>query len=66
LALYGAVAFGVGYFLPLLLVAFATYGILTRFFGPKLFSPNETRCRKCGYILRGISEPRCPECGERI
>ena len=26
----------------------------------------ETRCRKCGYILRGISEPRCPECGERI
>lgn len=27
---------------------------------------NETRCRKCGYILRGLSEPRCPECGERI
>lgn len=27
---------------------------------------HETRCRKCGYILRGISEPRCPECGERI
>ncbi len=27
---------------------------------------NETRCRKCGYILRGITEPRCPECGERI
>ncbi len=26
----------------------------------------ETRCRKCGYILRGITEPRCPECGERI
>ena len=26
----------------------------------------ETRCRKCGYILRGISEPRCPEWGERI
>ena len=24
------------------------------------------RCRKCGYILRGITEPRCPECGERI
>ena len=20
----------------------------------------------CGYILRGISEPRCPECGERV
>jgi hypothetical protein len=26
----------------------------------------ETRCRRCGYILRGISEPRCPECGEVI
>ncbi len=26
----------------------------------------ETRCRKCGYILKGISEPRCSECGERI
>ena len=22
------------------------------------------RCRKCGYILRGLTEPRCPECGE--
>ena len=29
-------------------------------------SPQETRCRKCGYILRGIPEPRCSECGERI
>jgi len=26
----------------------------------------ETRCRKCQYILRGLSEPRCPECGEVI
>jgi hypothetical protein len=26
----------------------------------------ETRCRKCQYILKGISEPICPECGERI
>lgn len=23
-------------------------------------------CLKCGYILKGITEPRCPECGERI
>jgi len=30
------------------------------------FSDNETRCRKCGYILKGITEPRCSECGERI
>jgi hypothetical protein len=26
----------------------------------------ETRCRKCGYILRGLSEARCSECGEAI
>ncbi|MCG3136659.1 MAG: hypothetical protein HJJLKODD_00494 [Phycisphaerae bacterium] len=24
------------------------------------------RCLQCGYILKGISEPRCPECGWRI
>lgn len=34
-------------------------------FGPGR-GDGETRCRKCGYILRGISEPRCPECGEVI
>ena len=27
---------------------------------------SETRCRKCEYILRGLREPICPECGERI
>lgn len=27
---------------------------------------DETRCRRCGHILRGLTEPRCPECGERI
>lgn len=26
----------------------------------------ETRCRKCGYILKGLSKPECPECGEVI
>lgn len=25
-----------------------------------------TRCRKCKMILSGLSDPRCPECGERI
>ncbi len=24
------------------------------------------RCLKCGYILKGLSEPRCPECGKKI
>jgi len=36
------------------------YGILTYRYGPKHIDP-ETRCRKCGYILRGIPEPRCSE-----
>ena len=26
----------------------------------------EPRCRTCGQILRGLTEPRCPECGTRI
>lgn len=26
----------------------------------------EPQCRKCGYILRGLSKPRCPDCGEPI
>ena len=25
-----------------------------------------THCGRCGYILRGLREPRCPECGTRI
>ena len=33
---------------------------------PATPSEPEARCRKCRYILRGLSEPRCPECGERI
>ena len=30
--------------------------------------PNDshTHCVKCNYILKGLTEPRCPECGERI
>jgi len=42
------------------------YAYLTVRFPPKKEANNETRCRKCGYILRGITEPRCSECGEKI
>lgn len=44
-------------------VAVVVHGRLIRRYG---LEPRETCCRRCGYILRGISEPRCPECGERI
>jgi len=30
------------------------------------FSIGELHCRKCRYILKGLSEPRCPECGTPI
>jgi hypothetical protein len=23
-----------------------------------------SRCRRCGYSLTGLTEPRCPECGQ--
>ncbi len=55
----------VAYFAPVVLLGFATYGVLTALWGRRPFD-GETRCRKCGYILRGISEPRCSECGEPI
>ncbi len=25
-----------------------------------------TCCRRCGSVLKGLAEPRCPACGERI
>jgi hypothetical protein len=53
-------------YLPGLLVVVGVYGVCTRYWSPRSRFPNETYCRRCGYILRGISEPRCPECGERI
>ena len=42
------------------------YALLTWRYGPRPEDVMETRCRECGYILRGITEPRCPECGESI
>lgn len=42
-------------------------------FGGTLYLPyinrsqaGETRCRNCNHLLRGLREPRCPECGETI
>ena len=45
---------------PAAVVAVLVYGL------GKPFTDTETRCRNCGYILRGLTEPRCPECSERI
>jgi hypothetical protein len=50
--------------MPMCIGAIVAYGLLTRWFG--CHADSELHCRKCDYILRGLSEPRCPECGERI
>ena len=55
---------GFGLIPPVLSVVI--YGLLTRRYYRLKGLDNETRCRECQYILRGITEPRCPECGERI
>jgi hypothetical protein len=54
------------YEVPLGVITLISYGLLTRLFGRRNVLAGESLCRKCGQILRGISEPRCPECGERI
>jgi len=51
--------------LPFGIVTLGLFGLLTRFWSTRQLD-GETRCRKCGYILRGITEPRCSECGEKI
>lgn len=44
----------------------AVAALLTTFFLRSRGVCGDPRCRKCGYTLRGLSEPRCPECGEAI
>ncbi|MHC4444887.1 MAG: hypothetical protein ACYTF1_20420 [Planctomycetota bacterium] len=51
--------------IPAAVLSLVVYTTLTRRYGPEA-PDNETHCRKCGYILKGITEPRCPECGEKI
>jgi hypothetical protein len=43
--------------------ALATYHVLTLRARPR---DGVTRCGHCGYALRGLSEPRCPECGQTV
>lgn len=41
-----------------------TYADLDRI--DELTEEGHTRCRKCRHILKGLTAPRCPECGEPI
>jgi hypothetical protein len=50
--------------IPAMIAAFGAYGLLTRRLGR--LADGELHCRRCDHILRCLSEPRCPECGEAI
>ena len=52
--------------MPAALIGIIVYAALTRLSRIKTEEPLVTRCRKCQYILHGLSAPRCPECGEPI
>jgi hypothetical protein len=49
-------------FVLALVPALVVYALLFR----KLPWDGQTRCRACGHILRGLTEARCPECGDAI
>lgn len=53
------------YIVPAVVVALGVCGWLS---GPGRSGDRdgELHCRGCDHILRGLSEPRCPECGEPI
>jgi hypothetical protein len=53
------------YILPVAVFVLAAYTLLTRYVGSK-HKDFEPRCPKCGCILRGLTEARCPDCGEGI
>ena len=53
------------YFLLAPVPAVAAWGFVNRRFGLSV-PDGELHCRRCNHILRGLSEPRCPECGEPI
>lgn len=46
------------------IVAIAAYAWLTSRYGRP--TADQPLCRGCGYMLRGLDKPQCPECGECI
>ncbi len=63
----GATMFTMVFFaLPPILLALGAFTLLEGRRRAIRRGDDETRCRRCSHILRGLTEPRCPECGERI
>lgn len=52
--------------LPAAVLGVVAYEVLTRRFGKMELTAVHSRCRRCGHILKGLTQPRCPECGESI
>ena len=48
---------------PPMLVGILTFAMFRR---RREWDDGHLHCLNCGYILKGLSEPRCPECGEPI
>lgn len=55
------------WFLPVAVIAVAVFALLSRH--PRsggAGAGDEKHCRKCKYVLRGLKESRCPECGTKF
>jgi len=63
---FGIFGFCIGFFLMPQIVGICVYSLLTRRYYKVNWHVGESCCRRCGYILRRTTEPRCPECGEKI
>lgn len=61
-----ALAYCVVSALPAASVGLVVFILATNRWAAGLAHEPESRCRSCGYILRGLSAPKCPECGEAI
>ena len=62
----GAVSVPRFFWPPLLLAGPTATAVLLHMLTPREKKDDHTRCGKCGYILKGLTEPRCSECGEKI
>jgi hypothetical protein len=49
---------------PVIFFALGIYDRAVPHFGRPV--GDDLHCLKCGYVLKGLREPRCPECGQAI
>jgi len=62
---YWHLAYSLATVLPAALIGVLAYAALTRRYGrPR--DDGHSHCRRCSHILYGLTQPRCPECGEPI